>query len=140
MEKVSSRQGMIPFCTTGIPFYRDETFPWSCRFVQVCVTFLLPPGIKGLISSFSEKIIETQLKSSNLNKTFLNQWESMGFCKLISGGNLSRLARMEIDFPIWWNLSRLDGLNFHPGKTGSRNHHLAPCIHLVVFVLLLFRS
>ena len=23
----------------------------SCRFVQVCVTFLLPPGIKGLICS-----------------------------------------------------------------------------------------
>ena len=25
-----------------------ESLAFSCRFVQVCVTFLLPPGIKGL--------------------------------------------------------------------------------------------
>ena len=25
---------------------------------------------------------------------------------------------------VGWNLSKLDGLKFHPGKTGSCNHHL----------------
>ena len=30
----------------------------------------------------------------------LNQWESMGSCKQIPGGNLSRLAGMKTDFPM----------------------------------------
>ena len=31
---------------------------------------------------------------------FLNQWEFIGFCKQMLGGNLSGLAGMEIDFSM----------------------------------------
>ena len=41
-------------------------------------------------------------------------------------------CRDEILFPnviVGWNLSRLDGLKFHPGKPGSCNYHLRWWLH-----------
>ena len=68
----------------------------------------------------------TQLKTKQSKQSiFLNQWESMGFCKWCQ----ANLVRMKINFPMWsvvgWNLSRLDRLNFHTGKTESCNHHFS---------------
>ena len=51
----------------------------------------------------------------------------MGFYKQIPCENLSCFAGMKIHFPniVGWNLSQLNGLKFHPSKTGSCNHHLS---------------
>ena len=32
----------------------------SCRFVEVCVTFLLPSGIKGLVIKISKEMVTQQ--------------------------------------------------------------------------------
>ena len=48
----------------------------------------------------------------------------MDFCKQIPGRTNCRDKNWFPHVIVGWNLPRLDGLKFQPGKTGSYNHYL----------------
>ena len=57
--------------------YLNRPAAESCRFVQVCVTFLLPPGIKGLSFNYTAMARLNQLKSE-----IKAEWHSFNFISL----------------------------------------------------------
>ena len=69
---------------------RSHVLEQTCRFFQVCVTFLLPPGIKGLmiLATFTKQVYFRHLAILTLVESIF--WKVAGLLACDFGKNKHR--------------------------------------------------
>ena len=116
---------------------KTPTLMFCCEYWEIFKNTYFEEHLRTTASYFMKKNRHSW-RLNNSSKKILNQWKSMNlqFCKMTClqrkiQRNAWTVPPCHLTLPYFphvivkWNLSRLDGLKFYPGKPGSCNHHLS---------------